>query len=88
MASLPSEGKEAKCLVLKTISLSEARGKSQARIVPLKRDSGSLKFSPRTHRTMWAHVTHLSPSHLPVLLLEVGQGYPLNLNPLAVSFAA
>lgn len=72
MESLQSKGKEAKCLIFKT-SLSGAKGKSKARFLPLKRDSKSLKFSLGAHPTAWDHASHLSPNHLPILLLEAGQ---------------
>lgn len=88
MASLQSKGEEAKCLVLKTTSLSGARGKSQARFLPLRGDLGSLMFPPGAHPTTWAPFMPLSPNHLPVPLLEVVQGNHFNLTPLAASFAA
>lgn len=84
--SLQSKGEEAKCLALKT-PLSGARGKRQTGLLPLRRDLGSLVFSPGARPTTWASVMHLRPDHLPVPLLEAGQGSYFNLNPLAASFA-
>lgn len=82
MESLQSKGKESKCLIFKT-SLSGAKGKSKARFLPLKRDSNSLKFSLGAHPTAWVHASHLSPNHLPILLLEgrAEEPFPLWLLP-------